>query len=454
MNWTLTNTSLLTVRATGIIDPDYPQKPFTDDTTSPIRRDSLTGVACCGVSSFGELNLWRHGQAAKLNQVFTTKGLEHNTGFGMQFEHAGTNSFMAFPSGVNYTDAGGRPDQATFRDPFLAGAKYHSFGLWGEDKLNFRRLTVSLGLRWDRMKANSQDLPGVDNQLNETGQTINGLGDMFTWNVWAARVGFNLRLTADNRTVLRGTYGRAYRPVFTNDFQNLHPGASPITTARFDPATGGYTTILSVVNPIANQSLNSGLDAPYTDSFSIGVDRELGNNMAASASYVHKEGRDQIGWVDIGGVYGTQDVTLSNGQVLTVFPILNGTSSRIFQRTNGPGFFTRYNGMLLTLSKRWSHNWQANMSVHLLEGRRLDGWQWRRLDQWSGPQRLHLRCRAARDRSPARLHAHRVIRDPQDRRADLRQLHVGDGKHLRTAGAGAAAAGPPEHQHRAAGWHV
>ena len=93
--------------------------------------------------------------------------------------------------------------------------------------------------------------------------------------MWAARVGFNYRLTNDNRTVLRGTYGRAYRPVFTNDFQGLHPGVSPITTARYDPATGGYTTILSVVNPIANQRLDRGVDPPFTDSFSIGVDREL-----------------------------------------------------------------------------------------------------------------------------------------------------------------------------------
>src|SRR5262245_7211597 len=55
---TLSNNTLLTVRATGITDPNYPQKPFTGDTTTPIRSDSVTGLSCCGVGSFGRLDLW------------------------------------------------------------------------------------------------------------------------------------------------------------------------------------------------------------------------------------------------------------------------------------------------------------------------------------------------------------------------------------------------------------
>lgn len=370
---TLSNRTLLTVRATGILDPHYPQRPFTDDTTTPIHNDSLTGIACCGVSSFGRLDLWRHGQAAKLNHFLQGKRLDQSLGFGVQFEEAGTDSFMAFPSGVNYSDSGGRPDQATFRNPFAQGASYHSAGVWAEDQVTFKRVTVSLGLRWDRMRAISQDLPAIDNQLNETGQTIAGLGDMFTWNVWAPRVGFSFKLTNDGRTVARGNYGRAYRPIFTNDFQNVHPGLSPSTLTRYNAETGGYTTIVSVTDPKANLRVDPNVQAPYTDSVSIGIDRELARSLGVSVSYVHKHGTHQIGWVDIGGVYGNQTVTLANGQTLTVFPILSGTASRIFQRTNPPGFFTRYNGLLLTVNKRWSQGWQGTVSYTYSKAEGLTG---------------------------------------------------------------------------------
>jgi hypothetical protein len=77
---------------------------------------------------------------------------------------------------------------------------------------------------------------------------------------------------------------------------------------------------------------------------------------------VHKSGKNQVGWVDIGGKYGTQNVVLANGQNLTVFPLLNATSQRLFQVTNGPGFFNRYNGVVFTLQKRLSNRWQANFA--------------------------------------------------------------------------------------------
>jgi hypothetical protein len=85
-------------------------------------------------------------------------------------------------------------------------------------------------------------------------------------------------------------------------------------------------------------------------------------NMGLQITYVHKAGQGQIGWKDIGGVYGTQTVTLANGQSVTVFPLLNATSARVFERTNGPGAFNRYNGVVVALEKRMSHRWQANVA--------------------------------------------------------------------------------------------
>src|SRR5207248_10633646 len=129
----------------------------------------------------------------------------------------------------------------------------------------------------------------------------------------------------NGKTILRGNYGRAHRSVFPSDFTNIYPGISTSTLARWDPATNSYSTIISVTNPTANLRVDSNLNSPFTDQYSIGVDHELRANVGVSATYVHKHGQDQVGWKDLGGVYGTQAVVLANGQTLNVVPLSNGT---------------------------------------------------------------------------------------------------------------------------------
>jgi hypothetical protein len=215
---------------------------------------------------------------------------------------------------------------------------------------------VNVGLRYDRMRANSPDLPAVNTRLQDAGGTIAGLGDMFTWNTWAPRTGFNLRLTDDGKTIMRGTYGRSYQPIFLNDFYNLHPGIAPSTLARWNPATSSYSTIISVTDSRANLAFDPDVEPSLADLYSIGVDRELVPNLGVAVTYVHKRGEKQIGWKDIGGVYGTRDEILPDGRSIAVYPLLNATS------------------------------------VHVFEGRRID-------DDRAGSERRHQQRRAAGARS-------------------------------------------------------
>src|SRR5262249_43512085 len=171
---------------------------------------------------------------------------------------------------------------------------------------------------------------------------------------FSPRGGVNIKLTRDDKTVLRGNVGRYYRAIVPNDFVSVYPGVATTTLARFNPTacsgatvrteTGScFTTIISVTDPRANLRVDPNMDAPYTDQYSIGIDREIVRNVGFSATYVRKNAKNLIGWKDIGGVYGTSTATVSvfgQSQTLTVFPLLNATSARIFQRTNGPGFFS------------------------------------------------------------------------------------------------------------------
>jgi len=97
---------------------------------------------------------------------------------------------------------------------------------------------------------------------------------------------------------------------------------------------------------------------PYTDQFAVGGDREIMNNLAIAANFVYKRSANQLGWQDIGGIYGLQQVTLSNGQTLSVFPLLNRPADRLFLRTNPAGYESTYKAFILTATKRFANRYQ------------------------------------------------------------------------------------------------
>ena len=115
-----------------------------------------------------------------------------------------------------------------------------------------------------------------------------------------------------------------------------------------------------MTDPRAQISVDPDIKAPSTDQYSVGFEREIARNIGASISYVHKRARRQIGWRDTGGVFGTQTVTTPTGGTLTVFPLLNDPSARQYLRTNGPGYYARYNGVLFTLQRRYANRWTAS----------------------------------------------------------------------------------------------
>ncbi len=360
----LSNNTVLTIRQGGTGYAAQSQKPKLGDYTTPNHTDAATGIQSGGVRQFQNTTLWRRTAAIKLNRYVPSQKVGHDIRGGAQFDWDQTHVESAFPSGVQYSDLNSAPDQATYQStPTVSGGKYHSYAFWGEDQMTLRnRFTVSVGVRYDSMHAVSQDLAGVDLLLKPNGTTVNGLGDLFTWNVVSPRLGFNLKLTDDGKTVMRGTYGRPFRQINLGDFTNIHPGISPTTLKRYDPATRDYTTLVSVTDPRANIGLDPNIKAPYTDAFSIGVDRQLTTTIAVSGSYVHKNSQNLIGWIDRGGIYQTINSALPDGRTIAVQSLVNSPSARKFIRTNGPGFFVHYNGLVLSATKRLSNHWQTEVS--------------------------------------------------------------------------------------------
>ena len=377
---TLSSTTVLTVRSTihsmPYGDVGFGPKFTKDDLTTPQRTDTFTGVQSGNAALADAHQPRRDDFAAKVNQYLVRGNVTHNIRFGFQWARNKAYRADVRPGGVQYQDFNGAPLQALFTPPSIDATQYNASGLWAENEITFgQRLTIVPAARVDRMNAISPDARGVDPtkaildgglckcviSFPFTGATVPGNGDLFTWNKVSPRFGLTYKLTEDGKTIVRASAGRYYRPIILSEFTGMHPGIATSTLRGYDAATRAYTTLLSVTNPTSNIALDPDIKAPSTDQFSVGVDREVARNIGASVTYVRKEWRDQVGWKDIGGVYAPQTVIAPNGQAVTVFGRTNAASAQKFLRTNGPGFYTKYNGVMVSINRRMANRWMANV---------------------------------------------------------------------------------------------
>jgi hypothetical protein len=360
---TLSSNTVWTARA-GRFVYDRFDPPSTGDRTTPSHFDRVTNVTSDAPPQYGGLVLIRTTFKATLSHFQPAFfGADHEWKIGTQVERGEHYGPTVIPGGVRYLDNNGQPFQAVSADPFNAGGLFLTAAAFASDTVTIGPgITINAGVRFDHSRAISQDLPAVDTEGNETSTIIQGLGTLYTWNVVSPRLGVTARLTSDGRTVLRASYGRFNQGVLTGEISPVHPGVAPVTTTAFDPATGGYTRLVSVVDPNVNLLIDPSTDTPRTDEYSIGVDRELNPRWSAAVAYIHKSGSKFIAWTDIAGEYQEQTRTLPDGRSLPVFVLTSSTSSRRFLLTNPDDYSLTYNGLVMVLERRRANGWQARGS--------------------------------------------------------------------------------------------
>ena len=214
---------------------------------------------------------------------------------------------------ISFADGEGTHDQ-----------KIHQLAFYVQDDYKVtRNLTLNLGLRWD---ANIGNLPDQTNnrtiqilqQLNHPlAQAITGDPERLSrttpsWTEFQPRFGFAWDPTGHGRTVIRGGYGIFYDQLFQNltlfsltqtnpvlyqtilSLTNSEVGVGQLSTFRFgiDPlptpppgfsienlAVGGFGRIN---DPDASE--------PYVQKFSLGVEKQLTDQLTLSSDYVHTLG--------------------------------------------------------------------------------------------------------------------------------------------------------------------
>ena len=220
----------------------------------------------------------------------------------------------------------------TYINPWLTVRQSESTGAFVDDTWVLSdRVTLNLGLRYDRMTARYGE--GAVYEVPETPSGINhptllrtrdGTGNLFEFNTWSPRLGFVWTLTGDGKTALRSNIGRYYAPMGLANLGRMGPDMDYFYIERWmyllpmsevdtngngfidERELAGATRMLGGRSPdwlMGSQILdNSDTDlavsadttSPYTDQFHISVERQLGRDTSLELGYIYKNTRDLL----------------------------------------------------------------------------------------------------------------------------------------------------------------
>lgn len=262
-----------------------------------------------------------------------------------------------------------------------------------------RNLNLSLGLR---LEYNSVVYPAqntAEGPIEFMGKTYNRsipeTKTMFKWLNLAPRVGLIYDLFSDGKTLFKASWSRYILPNQVGWINLAHPngwfGYYQYLNAD-GSAKPGNVSLWAMPGGYQNGGAQIGykdydLKAGYTDELAIGLEKELFADFSIGARYIRKWDRNQPNMVDaaqidIDKLMSTGEIDFSknwtsktvvdpyNGQTLTYYEKINLTATEIYI-INPPGLNRDYDGIELTVNKRYSKGWALNLSYVYAKSRGL-----------------------------------------------------------------------------------
>jgi hypothetical protein len=322
----------------------------------------------------------------------------HELKFGFGWRRARVDSSDVYPGNGVISIHNGYPDmiaKITRPGHFVTDTVYSS--AYGGDTISLNRMTLNLGVRWDRQAASlgaasvaaSSVLPSLLPPLTSTPAK-----NAVVWNAVSPRVGFTYALTEDRKTIARASYATFssqlgataagtisaiqysaiyYYAVDTNGNKIADPseilfGLGNIGYYGFDPLN---PTRLDTINKIGKYK------TPITQEVLFGMDHELMPNFGISGTFTYRH-FSKSNWSKLIGVTsadyhqtGVCTPTAPPCQTTNTGPI--GNFSVPFFALNDaavpagggvsyeehPGYHQRYLGFEASATKRMSNRWMA-----------------------------------------------------------------------------------------------
>jgi hypothetical protein len=312
-------------------------------------------------------------------------GYRWRTARAESINHRGGNAYARFRSGV--------PDSADLWRDGYTNYKLNTHALYLQDTLTVNRLTLNLGVRWDSQtdKALASTvpanpliphiMPAIDFPGADAGVTYNDI---------SPRLGLTYDLSGTGRSVVRTSYAMYFGQLNTggltgnlvaigavmvrypwNDANGdtfvqadeLTFVANPVKSASFDP-----TNPTSFASP---GTVDPDLENDRTREFIVGFQQELMRNLGFEMNYIWRK-YDRFSWsprnnfssADFRGISVTPS-NCSDQADCGPFTYFVATSPQPspYTATNQPDRYRNYNGIELSLNKRYSERWLGSASI-------------------------------------------------------------------------------------------
>ena len=249
-------------------------------------------------------------------------------------------------------------------------------------------LTVNMGLRWETTEGwYPRQSSGGGRWFPEV--FLDETRDLIQFNSLSPRVGLVWALGAEGRTSIKASYGKYYKPLLNQDTLIILPRSGGHHEYEWFDHNGDLVfqdgeqgeLVANAIQPNTS-SADPNLKNAYVDSFHIGVEHQLENNLVVSVSGIFKREQDVMETVDVGrigpdgtpfGAYNPISVTNPiDGSPMTIYalrPEFQG-SGRVRFLTNpgqdGP-LFRDYNGVEFVVRRRFEDGWQLMAALNVSE---------------------------------------------------------------------------------------
>ncbi len=268
-----------------------------------------------------------------------------------------------FPNGVYYYDYGGAPYLA-YSYGYDVSATNNRTSAFVQDSWKIGdRFTFNPGVRLDLIRGSN---PSV--------------GQVYSANNLAPRLGFAWDVTGDYNTVVKGAYSQYYEGAMATVFERGIPGVQPKLV--YDVSGGTPVLTDTIDHPI--YKIDPNIKHPRVDEVYGAVERAIGGSMRLTVTGIYRENKNFINSISPNATWSP--VTVTNGLTnapLTLYKWANRAATQTdFLIRNIAGYqykdpsgnvigtadpFRKYKAMMVVLNKRLSNRWTTQISYVLSE---------------------------------------------------------------------------------------
>jgi hypothetical protein len=277
----------------------------------------------------------------------------------------------------------GAPTSATRGiTPYRSYFRLGEYGTFIEDDIKISpRLTVNLGARWDVFappRSQNNQMANFDPgalQMIYAGQSGTNIHTNIQtrWDNVGPRVGFELDLRGDGKTVLNGGYGINYFPAMAAYSANGQLGLnvpyifSQSYTEATNPTGSQFAALPTIsqpftapvtVQPVGTAALNAlapnvigwelSNKTPSAQSYTLNIQRQVTASMMLEVGYGGSQGRQLVSGLNINEV---EPGTGSNASRRLIQPLSNLTSILEYRQRAR----SNWNGLMVKVNQRTSH---------------------------------------------------------------------------------------------------